>query len=298
MITETVLEMHFHRPLMDALRNTLGLGSAGTLNFYKYSPQRECFVGFDQAYAKSELSEADFFHQLKTAAKSSGYAIGNHFIGYFLQFKVVKEMAKRSRYTPPSIRNTPHYRVSLGTTKNIKTGLTQHELLRNLNSNPGALVYYACPMLFERSALYAVNVDLDKLRLAELDSCPSDYSDNDNHFIFFENATAQPIWCSEPVEGRATSPQVFFSETLRALAQSDRRQESASKLLKALTDFETAGIKAESATTKGFAHPSLLPFVGELLTVVKISRHEDQEKFGEMSPNNAFNPDVGKAGAG
>lgn len=103
MITETVLEMHFHRPLMDALRNTLGLGDTGTLTFYKYSQRKECFVGFDQAYAKSELSEIDFFDQLKTAANFSGYALPNQFIGYFLQFKVVKEMARRSRYTPRSI---------------------------------------------------------------------------------------------------------------------------------------------------------------------------------------------------
>lgn len=153
-------------------------------------------------------------------------------------------------------------------------------------------------MLFDRSDLYDVDVDLEKLRLAELDSCPSDYSDNDNHFIFFENATAQPIWCSEPVEGRATSPNAFFSEILRAQAQPERRAECAYSLLKALTDFEAAGIKAESAMTNDMFAASLLPYVGELLTVVKIGRHEDQGEIKKLSANNAFISDAGKAGAG
>lgn len=280
MITETVLEMHFHRPLMDALRSTLGLGKSGTLNFYKYSQQKECFVGFDQAYAQSELSEAEFFQQLETAAGTSGYALGDQFIGYFLQFKVVKEMSRRSRYTPRSVTHTPHYRVSLDTTKNVHTGLSQHELLFNLNKNPGALVYYACPMLFDRSELYEVDVDLDKLRLAELDSCPSDYSDNDNHFIFFDDAGAQPIWCSDPVEGRATSPKTFFSEVLRTQAQPEQRAEAASNLLRTLTDFEAIGIKTESPATIDMFRPSLLPYVGELLTVVKISRNNEHAELG------------------
>lgn len=59
-MNETVLEMHYHRPLMDLFRAVFGLG-AGGINFYKYSPQRECFVGFDQAYARTELSEQELF---------------------------------------------------------------------------------------------------------------------------------------------------------------------------------------------------------------------------------------------
>jgi hypothetical protein len=31
------------------------------------------------------------------------------------------------------------------------------------------MVYYACPMLFERAELYITPVDLDKLQLADLD---------------------------------------------------------------------------------------------------------------------------------
>ena len=36
MITETVLEMHYHRPLMELFRSVFGVG-AGRINFYKYA---------------------------------------------------------------------------------------------------------------------------------------------------------------------------------------------------------------------------------------------------------------------
>lgn len=149
-INETVLEMHFHRPLMDLFRETLGVGPTGTLEFYKYSPQKERFVGFDQAYVKTELEEDEFFEWLKRSATNNDYRLNDKFIGYFLQFKVVREMTNRTKHTPDSIRSSPHYRIPLSTKKNGKTGISQHELLYRLAGNPGALVYYACPMLFDR----------------------------------------------------------------------------------------------------------------------------------------------------
>jgi hypothetical protein len=193
---------------MDLFRNTFGLGG-GRINFYKYSPQRECFVGFDQAYVKTDLSSGELFQMLRDAANTRNYALNDTFLGYFLQFKVVKEMQQRKKYTPPNIRNRPHYRVSIDTTKNLATGLSQHELLYNLSRNHGAMVYYACPMLFDRSVLYEIDVDLDDLRLADLALCPSPYADNDNHFIYYNDRQAMPVWCSEPVEGKAVTPRDF-----------------------------------------------------------------------------------------
>ena len=203
-INETVLEMHFHHALMELFRNTLGLGR-GRFNFYKYSPQKECFVGFDQAFVKTDLSPEELFKVLKESAINHGYSLSSFFIGLFLQYKVVRELRRRSRVTPPQILSYPHYRVSLDTKKNINTGFSQHELLYNLNTNNGALVYYACPMIFDRSELYEP-ADLNKLRLADMSTCPSPYLDNDSHFIYFAYPQAEPIWCSEPVEGKALSP--------------------------------------------------------------------------------------------
>jgi len=245
MITETVLEMHFHKPLMDLFRSTFGIGGGG-INFYKYSPQRECFVGFDQAYVKTDLSLGAFFQMLRDAATTGNYGLNDTFFGYFLQFKVVKEMRQRKKYTPPSIRNRPHFRVSIDTTKNLATGLSQHELLYNLSRNQGAMVYYACPMLFDRSALYEIDVDLDDLRLADLTSCPSPYADNDNHFIYYNDRQAIPVWCSEPIEGKAILPRDLAGVVIGQLRQLVPN-ESARNLLDLLTHVDAVGLSPDSA---------------------------------------------------
>src|SRR5206468_65182 len=113
---------------------------------------------------------------------------------YFLQFKVVQVIRKNGIYTPPAVTNSPHYRSELDTTKNKRTGVSQHELLYRLSKNKNAFVYYACPMLFDKTDLYEIDVDFDKLRLIELDSCPDIYNDNDNHFIYFDAPDSMPIW--------------------------------------------------------------------------------------------------------
>src|SRR6266849_6425937 len=106
-ITETVLEMHFHTPIMYLIRDTFGLGPNGQMNFYKWSPQKECFIGFDQAYVKTQLEQDEFFELLKTSAASDQYRLGDVLFGYFLQFKVVHPQRNRSIYTPPEVSNSP-----------------------------------------------------------------------------------------------------------------------------------------------------------------------------------------------
>ena len=204
-MNETVMEMHFHNAVMELIRTNLGLG-AGRFNFYKYSPQKECFVGFDQAYIRTDLSENDLFNQLRSDAINNGYNLTNFFIGLFLQYKVVKIMQKRTRTTPSDITARPYLRVSIDTHKNDRTGFSQHELLFNLNQNPGAFVYYACPMIFEREQLYRQPADLSMLRLADFVTCPSNYPDNESHYIFFNDTNSNPIWCSDSVEGKVLSP--------------------------------------------------------------------------------------------
>jgi len=266
MITETALEMHFHRLLMELIRANCGLGEGGGMHFFKYSPQRECFVGFDQAYVRTELSEGDFFERLRKASTKFGYKLADTFFGYFLQFKVVRVMNSRSKYTPEGLR-PPHYRVALDTRKNMRTQLSQHELLYKLNTNYGAMVYYACPMLFDRSDFYSVNVDLDALRLAELDSCPSTYTDNDNHFLFFPDQLADPIWRSEPVKGESVTADAFAKAVCAKIREKDPG-EAALSLLKMLTDYSAAGISADAPEIAEHPFPSILPFISESLTIV------------------------------
>ena len=273
MITETVLEMHFHRPLMELFRGFFGVGT-GRITFYKYSPQKECFIGFDQAYARTDLSEGEFFEMLRQAAASTDSALDDKFMGYFLQFKVVSEMHKRvKRYTPPSISNRPYYRVGLYTTKSVGTGLSQHEMLWNLNQNRGAMVYYACPMIFDRAALYDVEVDLDQLSLADVASCPSPYTDNDNHFIFYNDTQAVPIWCSEPVEGNAIRP-AEFAEAVQTRVARLNPAASARELLDLLTHIESAGVSPESEFVRSASSPNIAPLVAESLTILRVGTFE------------------------
>jgi hypothetical protein len=268
-ITEALLEMHFHRPLMELFRGTFGFGETGNLNFYKYSQQRECFVGFDQAFARSDLSEIDFFNLLRDAASRADYVLGDKFIGYFLQFKVVREMQSIKRRTPPQITSRPHYRASLDTKRNLNTGVSQHELLYKLSRNRGAFVYYACPMVFDRSRIYEVDVDLDDLRLADLLTCSSPYNDNDNHFIYFDDPRADPIWCSEPVEGKALPPRIF-AEMLTSRLNDLEPGESAKLLLDTLNAIRAlepeGGLKSLGAS----GLRSALSLVEDSLAIIRV----------------------------
>lgn len=264
-INETVLEMHYHKALLDVFRNTLGLGR-GAFNFYKYSTQRECFIGFDQAFVKSDLSEEELFQRFKYSALNNRYRLSSVFVGYFLQYKVVKQMQNRVRHTPVSITNWPHQRVSLDTTKNINTGFSQHELLFNLNQNHGAFVYYACPMIFDREELYNQNPDLDLLRLADISTCPSNYSDNEKHFIYFNDITSAPVWCSEETEGKAVSPKEFVAR-INELASSDEYLKSQLSL------FDVLRKPIESEGSQGKLR--LLDLVADSFSIVEFMGEEN-----------------------
>lgn len=271
MITETVLEMHFHRPIMDLIRETFGLGPNGQMNFYKWSPQKECFVGFDQAYVKTQLSDDEFFNLLRVSALSDQYKLGDILFGYFLQYKVVKSLRKRGIYTPPTVSNTPHYRVALTTTKDKQTGVSQHELLYRLSKNKGAFVYYACPMLFDKTDLYEVEVDLDQLRLVDLASCNDIYDDNDNHYIYFDDPNSEPIWKSEPHTGKAVSPEDFVRSLSTRFGDIEPK-ESQRILDDLLTDLGSLGISEEAQVFKGDKHRDIVRLTDESLMIVQIKR--------------------------
>lgn len=200
-INETVLEMHFHHALMDLFRSTLGVGSTGKVSFYKYSPQKECFVGFDQAWVMTDVSDDQLFKDLKDAAQNNSYKLGEKYIGYFLQYKVVKRMVRHPRKNRPPVKSSHYGRVAISNQANTNTGKSQHELLFNLCKNKGALTYYACPSIFDKSELYREKADLDKLVLVDVVSCPDEFKDNKKHHIYFDLPSMDPTWCSEPVRG-------------------------------------------------------------------------------------------------
>lgn len=274
-INETVLEMHYHKPLMDLFRETYGVGATGALNFYKYCPQLEVFIGFDQAYAKSQLTEKEFFDLLKKSAKSNNYKLSEKFVGYFLQYKVVSVMKNKTSKIPIGITAKPHYRSHLETSKNANTGVSQHEMLFRLSRNPGALAYYACPMLFDRSALYEVYVDLDTLRLPDLKHCPSEYGDNSKHHIYFNGPQDIPVWCSDPVNGESIDPRTLARTVINKIKQGDSAQ-LAAELLDTLSNLERFGLtgKEEFFTEYG-SPPSMLKLLSSSLTIVRLTESKD-----------------------
>lgn len=206
-INETVLEMHFHSEIINLVKKKLGLGPGAKFNFYKYSPQHEKFVGFDQAFVMTQLPDDVLFKQLKNSASNTNYNMGAKFVGLFLQFKVVQKLDKKSKKNPPPVSSSPYYRVNLYTSRNSANEKSQHELLYQLaKNNVGAFVYYACPMVFDKVMLYT-SPNLNDLRLAKLNTCPGPYTDNDKHFIFYDTPSSAPIWKSEPVTGEAISPE-------------------------------------------------------------------------------------------
>lgn len=212
--------MHFHASLMALFRETYGLGPSGSIEFFKYSPQLEKFVGFDQAFVRTEMSEARLFQELRHSAATANYHLDRILIGYFLQFKVVKRMQNRSRSIPNGF-STPYLRAGLDTHRKAANYPSQHELLYSLAANPGAMVYYACPMLFDRVDLYRPEADLDQLVLADLRSAPGPYNDNERHFVCFQSPGSLPMWCSEPVEGKGLSAKLFIDALVEVARSPD-----------------------------------------------------------------------------
>ena len=82
------------------------------------------------------------------------------------------------------------------------SGLSQHETLRRLAQIEGALVYYACPLLFDLDKIYEYP-DLDSLRVVDVQSAPPGIKADDRHFIAFQGLSdLTPVWCSEPYPAR------------------------------------------------------------------------------------------------
>jgi hypothetical protein len=229
-ITEATLEMHFHAALMSLFRETYGLGATGSIEFFKYSPQLEKFIGFDQAYLRTELSEAQLFQELQTSASASNYKLKRVLIGYFLQFKVVKRLVNRSQSMPTGF-SAPYYRSDLDTHRKATNFPSQHELLYSLAANPGAMVYYACQMVFDRVDLYRPEANLDQLVLADLASAPSAYIDNERHFVCFQNTNSQPTWCSEPTEGKGISAAEFVEKLVNAAKSAELGQQNRDRVV-------------------------------------------------------------------
>jgi hypothetical protein len=213
---------------------------------------------------KTEMSGKDLYDELEAAASKSGYKLSKSIYGYFLQFKVVKSRVKPSKSTPTGF-TTPYFSSDLTTQRKKANDPSQHELLYQLAQNPGAMVYYACPMVFDRTDLYRPKADLDTLTLAEVSSCPNAYADNERHSVCFQTETGPPNWCSAPVEGVGITAKQFASVLAEKLSSPEQLVSNAGMLTKFLSSRSfVEDIKAED----------VLGLIGDALTIVVVTETE------------------------
>lgn len=207
-LPESLLEMHFHSALIQHYVDTY---KAKFLKLYKPVPQKEAWVGFDQGWTRSDLTEAELFEELKGTIQSSGTVINKFYLGEFLQFKVVEVMRRRSK-NMPQVFTTPYYRSELSLKPNKSTRISQHETLLRLHNVRNAIVLYACCMVFSQEELWEIP-DLNKLRFVDIASAPSGWTTNEAHYILFKTMTdPNPLWCSEPTEGRSYGIDDLFEQ--------------------------------------------------------------------------------------
>ncbi|WCN39173.1 hypothetical protein [Aneurinibacillus uraniidurans] len=195
-ITEALLEMHFHKAIVESFKTCFG---PGFLRMLKPSPRKEGWVGFDQGWARTALSTDDLLDELTSTIANNKHSINKFYSGYFMQFKLVKKMTNKNSHSPKGYR-TPYYRSEISLKPKKTTGLSQHETLLRLKSIKNTYVCYACPMLFDINEIYE-EPDLDKLQIVPIDTAPSGWATGTKHHITFQTPDdTSPLWCSNPVK--------------------------------------------------------------------------------------------------
>ena len=88
--------------------------------------------------------------------------------------------------------------------------LSQHETLIRLHEIQNADVSYACPMLFTEDDLHR-EPSLDDVQVVSVSTAPPGYLTTERHFVAFRaKDDPAPVWCSEPIPGRALSLAEWF----------------------------------------------------------------------------------------
>lgn len=88
-ISEALLELHFHRAIVDVFTLVLG---ARFLRMLKPSTRQETWVGFDQGWVHTSIPTADLYNQLSAAITAGNTQVQGLHFGYFLQFKVIRTL--------------------------------------------------------------------------------------------------------------------------------------------------------------------------------------------------------------
>src|SRR5262245_23761522 len=117
-VTEALLELHYHRAIVDTFAAVFG---ARFLRMLKPSTQQEVWVGFDQGWVNTSMSTQDLYATLSGSIAAGQTQTAAFHLGYFLQFKVVNTLTRRSRFTPTGFVS-PYLRSELSVWRNPTTG--------------------------------------------------------------------------------------------------------------------------------------------------------------------------------
>lgn len=198
-LPEALLEMHFYHAFRRFVEDHFG---RELLRILKPSTTREAYLGFDQGFARCEVSAVDLQKQLREAIASNATAVPAMYVGYFLQYKRPERIERRGKLAPTDFK-TPYYRFELSLKASTLTGISQHETLLRLQGIRNADVSYACPMLFTEDDLHR-EPNLDDVRVVPISTAPPGYLTAERHFVAFRTKDdPAPVWCSEPTPGKS-----------------------------------------------------------------------------------------------
>ena len=93
-VTEALLEMYYLRAIADLFAQFYGVPF---LRLLKPSARQEAWVGFDQGWvAYAPQSTQQLYAKLGETIKAGARQVEGFYVGYFMQFKVLREMVRRS----------------------------------------------------------------------------------------------------------------------------------------------------------------------------------------------------------
>jgi hypothetical protein len=257
-VVEALLEMHYHPAIVQMFAQVFG---ARFLRLFKPSTTREAWVGFDQGWvAAPALTTQQLYDRLSNAIQAGESQVAGFYLGYFLQFKVLREMVRRSRYAPTF--PPPYLRSELSLSPNESGGLSQHETLSRLSNVQGALVYYACPRLFDLDQIYDPP-DLETIEIVEVNQAPTGWLSQDRHFLAFPrpDSLGSSEWLSDPVEAKGYPCSEWIRN--RNLAPP---QKTGSEIIHMIEDC--SAISGAGVTMDRYVRPTRLP---QSLTILEFA---------------------------
>lgn len=293
--------MYFLQGTLKELGSMYGVGS---LRLIKPSPHDEKWIGIDQAWVSTTLTDDEFVKHLKGTV-SSGKAAPFYF-AVFRQYKRVEEISRASKYTPergkPNEWGRPYYRCDIYTepgqeyeilktnkskkASGVQPTYSQHEALIRLSALPNADVHYACPMAFTPIDVWKAP-DMNQVRLVPVRPTQPTYAgDGKRHHLCFRTPSdpSPEFHSDEAVEARSISSTawrdtLFESNTRRLTSKSLLTTLFAADMLLApkskFGDIETildrANAQCEEVWERGKMKGHLARDLTVMLSIIEIS---------------------------